>query len=202
MAYGQYPYGSLQFGAVPKSEMPPDHSLSLMKYLPPYWHEIQEMKELQKTAGEEIGNSKYWVDDLLKQCFIQTATWGLDQWERELGLATDPNKSYGHRREVIWAKLRGAGTTTKAMIKNAAMAFSGGEVDVQEYPTEYRFVVRFIGVKGIPPNMSGLIQTLNEIKPAHLSYTFQYTYTVWNMIAKLTWNKAAQRTWNELKTYE
>ncbi|MTI56166.1 YmfQ family protein [Geosporobacter ferrireducens] len=202
MAYGEYQYGSVQYGAEPDIESVQPYMPNLMKYLPPYWHEIREMKEIQKTTGEEIGNSKYIVDNLLKQCFVQTATWGLTFWERELGLTTDSSKAYEHRREIIWAKLRGAGTTTKVMIKNVAMAFSGGEVEVQEYPAEYRFVVRFIGVKGIPANMPGLIQSLNEIKPAHLAYTFQYTFTVWNMLSNLTWNGAQQRTWNELKVWE
>ncbi|GAD14194.1 hypothetical protein GBL_2411 [Geobacillus kaustophilus GBlys] len=88
------------------------------------------------------------------------------------------------------------------MIQNAAAAFSGGEVEVIEYPSEYRFEVKFIGVKGIPPNMAGFIDMLEQIKPAHLAYSFKYTYTVWDAVKSLTWAQVNTKTWNELKVYD
>lgn len=174
----------------------------LAQYLPDYYRWIREFQQITCTEGEEIDQLKSGIDELLDQFSIDTATWGLSLWESELGLAVDPTKPTEWRRERIKAKLRGAGTTTKQMIQNAAAAFSGGEVDVIEYPSEYRFEVKFIGVKGIPPNMAGFIEMLEQIKPAHLAYSFKYTYTVWNAVKNLTWNQATSKTWNELKVYE
>ena len=87
------------------------------------------------------------------------------------------------------------------MIKSVAIAFSGGEVDVQEYTNEYRFVVQFIGIRGIPQNMPGLISAIEEIKPAHLMYSFKYTYTAWQQI-NMTWQQAKTKTWGDLRIYE
>lgn len=200
--YGQYKYGTVQFGAGLETETPiAPYIPDLMKHLPDYWHEILEMKEIQDTAAEELGLVRYTSEDVLNQCFIKTATWGLDLWEKELGLSTDRSKPYERRREIILAKLRGAGTTTKAMIIGVAAAFSGGDVDVIEYPAEYRFEVKFIGVLGIPPNMPGLIQAIEDIKPAHLACSFTYTYTTWDMLGSLYWQNAGPKTWKELKTY-
>jgi len=173
-----------------------------MKYLPQYWQEIQEMKELQETLGIEIGTLNSAASEIIDQWFINTATWGLDLWERELGISVDRSNSYERRREIILAKLRGAGTTTKEMIQSTAIAFAGGEVEVQEYPAEHCFVVQFVGIKGIPPNMAGLIHAIEEIKPAHLSYRFKYTYTTWDMVSGLTWDEASKKTWSKLRTYE
>ncbi|MFD2880996.1 putative phage tail protein [Paenibacillus rhizoplanae] len=53
---------------------------------------------------------------------------GLSRWERLLGLASDTNKSYATRREMIKAKLRGSGTTTPEMIRRTASAFFPGEM--------------------------------------------------------------------------
>lgn len=133
---------------------------------------------------------------------METATYSLGRWEQELGLSVDTAKSLATRRELISAKLRGIGTTTPQMIQRTASAFSGGDVLVEEVPGEYRFVVRFIGTLGIPPNMAGLIQILDEIKPAHLAYEFAYTYTFWDSLKILTWNSAHGKTWNELRVYE
>jgi hypothetical protein len=104
-------------------------------------------------------------------------------------------------REQINAKLRGTGTTTRQMLIDTAAAFSGGEVDVIECPAEYRFVVKFVGILGIPPNMSGFIQMLEQVKPAHLTYSFEYTYTTWANLLSLTWGGATSKTWNQLRTY-
>ncbi|MCO1603656.1 YmfQ family protein [Desulfosporosinus nitroreducens] len=174
----------------------------LMKYLPEYYQGIREMKRLQETASDEMGLFLFAIDDVLSQCFVDSATWGLDYWESQLGLTTEVNKPIDRRRESIKAKIRGSGTTTKQMIIDTASAFSGGEVDVIEYPAEYRFEVRFTGVKGIPPNMPGFIQMLEQIKPTHLGYSFKYSYTWWDSLKSLTWNSVNLMTWNELRVYE
>ncbi|WP_246608366.1 YmfQ family protein [Paenibacillus agaridevorans] len=202
MSYGDGLYGTLLFGHTaappePPDVMPPD----LMAYLPAYWHGIRDMVELQTTLAKELGISIASAADLANQFYVSTATWGLSYWEQEFGLATDPSMSYEWRREIIFAKLRGHGTVTKQMLIGVAAAFSGGEVDVLEYPDEYRFVIQFIGVLGVPANLAGFMAMLEQIKPAHLSVSFLYTYTIWDMVSDLTWQEAGTRTWGQLRTY-
>jgi len=201
MLYGQGDYGTYSFGSDAEQADSKEYFIDLMSYLPDYYQNVKEMRELQTALGYEVGKLRYSLQDLLDQCFISSATWGLDRWENLYGIQTDRSKTYERRREILKAKLRGSGTTTKEMIKNVAEAFSGGEVDVIEYPEEYRFVVQFIGIRGIPQNMAGLIDALEQIKPAHLAYSFKYTYTVWQQIY-ITWEQAKQKTWGELRIYE
>lgn len=201
MQYGNSLYGQYGYGSTQSDESSQDHYIDLMHYLPDFYQDIKEIKELQTVLGYEVGEVVYSTQDLLQQCFISTATWGLDRWEKVFGITTDKSKSYERRREILLAKLRGSGTTTKDMIKNVAIAFSGGEVNVIEYPREYRFVVQFIGVKGIPPNMAGLINAINEVKPAHLVYSFKYTYTIWNQL-NMTWGDNREKSWGDLRIYE
>lgn len=200
--YGQTQYGVLQYSTSPDDGQITPHNPDLMRYLPLYWQDVREMQALQQTAGAEVGLQWDAVDDLMQQFFVSTATWGLEWWERELELTTDPSKPVEHRREIILAKLRGASTATPEFIRNVASTFSGTDVRIIEYPTEYRFVVQFVGIYGIPPNMAGLIQAIEDIKPAHLTYSFKYTYTVWSMLRNLTWQQAKTRTWENLRLYE
>lgn len=200
--YGQTLYGATLFGTDQQEHSSPATSVDLFQYLPNYYRGIREFEEIMNAEGEELGKLWSEIDNLPNQFSATTATWGLSLWESELGLAVDPTKPTEWRRERIKAKLRGVGTTTKQMIIDAAAAFSGGEVDVIEYPSEYRFEVKFIGVKGIPPNMSGFIEMLEQIKPAHLAYSFKYTYTVWETVKSLTWAQVSTKTWNELKVYD
>lgn len=201
--YGSTLFGILAFGD--DLESGADEEIAapdLMQYLPSFYNRSRIMHSIQNASAEELGMLTYALDDILRQFFVQTATWGLSIWEQELGMPIDPSKPAARRREQIVAKLRGTGTTTRAMIVAAAAAFSGGEVDVIEYVDEYRFVIRFIGFLGIPPNMAGFAQMIEQIKPAHLACSFEYTYTAWNMLAGSAWSGLASKTWNDLRIYQ
>jgi len=180
------------------------YKVDLTKYVPTFISEISEMKAIYDVQGTELGSILYYSNDLLNQFFIDTATWGLIYWEEEYGIETNLDMSYEDRRTVLKAKKRGQGTTTKEMIKNVAESFSGGEVNIIEDNVYYSFIVKFIGIKGIPKNMEAFKNMLENIKPAHLGYVFEYTYTVWNVIKEknLTWTNSTVKTWDELKVYE
>lgn len=153
--------------------------------------------------GTELGSLLYYVDDVKKQLHIDTATWGLIYWEERYGIETNLGLSYEQRRESVKAKKSGQGTTSIVMIKRVAENFSGGEVNVIEHDDDYYFTVQFIGVKGIPRNMEAFKNMLDDIKPAHLEYVFQYSYTVWNVLKEknLTVNNVKTKTWDQLKVY-
>lgn len=201
MQYGINLYGQYVYGNNRPDETEQEQFIDLVSLLPDYYQGIREMGELQTVLGHDVGELAYRTNDILNQCYISTAAWGLERWEKLFGSTTDKSKTYERRREILLAKLRGSGTTTKEMIKNVARAFSGGEVNVIEDPKENRFEVQFIGIKGIPQNMPGLINAIEEIKPAHLAYGFKYTYTVWSQVI-MTWNAAKNKSWGELRTYE
>ncbi|NUU61283.1 putative phage tail protein [Paenibacillus agri] len=202
MAYGEHLYGTISFSSEKPVQEGPDFNIpDLMSYLPDYYLGVLEMEELQKSQAVECGQLIYAIEDSAAQLVVESATWGLWRFEKELGLSTDTSKSYASRREMIVAKRRGNGTTTPEMIRRTASAFSGGDVKVVEVPNEYSFEVHFVGTLGVPQNMAGLIQMIEEIKPAHLSYSFVYTYTWWESLKALKWNTAAIKTWNQLRTY-
>ena len=204
MSYGTSKYGEFLYGTggaiTPPSRQ--EYRVGLIKYLTSNYQDGENIKKLLEIIEHELGELKHFSIGLGIQSSIDRATWGLRRWEEELGIEYNPSMSYEERREIIKAKLRGRGTTTKAMIKNTAESFSGGEVDVIEYPEEYKFVVKFIGEKNIPRNMQRFVNMLETIKPAHLTYEFKSTYVVWNHLTDLTWGQANAMTWNELRVYE
>ena len=200
--YGKNLYGSSLYAIdTLNNETIESLTPNLMKYLPTYYKDSLVMNNLMQTLAKEIALINYKIEDILNQFFIDTATWGLDLWEKELGINTDIQKSYETRREVIKAKLRGQGTITKNMLKNTARAYTNAESEIIENPQDYSFIIKFIGIKGIPPNMQLLIDTIEEIKPAHLAYSFQYMYTWWDGLKTLNWTQSQNKSWNDLKIY-
>ena len=201
--YGNTLYGLAKYAREAEdSYTPEEYFVDLARYVPPFLAELRELSALYETEGYEIGYLEHNLRDLFDQCFITTATWGLVLWESMYGVVTNLSLSYEQRREILMAKLRGQSTTTKQMIRDTAAAFSGGEVRVIEDNSKHHFIVRFVGVKGIPRNMQAFIDMLEDIKPAHLSYSFEYTYTVWGNVKGLTWGDLKTKTWGEVKTME
>lgn len=199
MPYGDEQYGQSQYGSNYSEELFQHLNPDLMGYLPRYYEKSAIMKAIQEVAAPELGRLKYTVTDILSQYFINTATWGLALWEKELGIPIDTGKPTEQRRSVVKAKLRGIGTVTKAMIRQTAEAYSGGEAEVMEYPAEYRFVIRFTGQRGVPPNMGDLTRTIEGIKPAHLAVSFEYTYLYWDEARAYTWTAVSIKTWDGLR---
>jgi len=202
--YSDVYYGVLMYTQdipLPGEEQIESLTPDLIGYLPGYFKDSRIMNELQTVQAREIGSENAKREDLLNQLFISTSTWALELWENELGIETDISKTYETRREIVKAKRIGNGTITKQMLINTALAYTNAEVQIIEDPANYTFVIKFIGIMGIPQNMAGLIETINEIKPAHLSYSFEYLYSWWSKIAALTWAGCASKTWDDLKTY-
>lgn len=204
MSYKDSLYGELNYGSNPEKKITiEEFTPDLARYLPRFLCENNTMKTLLFTLfPRELGELNLTIHDLIEQCYIETASWGLDFWELLLGIPLDKSKPKEYRRAIVKAKVRGVGTATKTLIRQVASAFSGGVVEIIEDTENYHFIIKFVGVQGIPPNMMDLTKTIEEIKPAHLTFQFEYTYCIWDWTKELkyTWNKMKEMTWNESRT--
>ncbi|MEG1717017.1 MAG: putative phage tail protein [Lachnospiraceae bacterium] len=201
--YSQSQYGVMKYGSFETDENSGEYYEDLLDLVPDYLKDIRELKELYTAQGYQVGHLRHVLDDTINQCFISTASYALDRIEQIFGIEPNMALTYEWRRDILMAKLRGHGTTTKKMIKETAAAFSGGEVEISEDNARYCFVVRFIGIKGIPVNMQGFVKMLEEIKPAHMTYQFEYRYTIWGELQQsYSWERlgSSGTTWNDVKT--
>lgn len=171
----------------------------LKDYLPPAISNTKIFSTLLSAEQVEIDSLNNSIQDIVNQCFVNTATWGLDNWENLLGIVTNHSKDINYRRTVVNAKLRGSGTVTVNLIQNVASSFSNGKVAVFEYPSIYSFEVMFVGTIGIPPNLTDLQDAINQIKPAHLEVTYTFLYTQWSRVKTSTWATVKTGTWDGLK---
>ena len=142
------------------------------------------------------------IADTLKQCFVSTATWGLDYWEDMLFLPRGTGKSYDERRSIIYTRMRATRTTTVEVVKELASAFFNAEnVTVIEENENYMFHIEFenaypefvnnsinsdlvdealvdyadIGVETIVITFKDVENMIDIYKPAHLNYSFTFT---------------------------
>lgn len=173
--------------------------MNLIDKLPPFYHNSDFVKAYMSSQSVEHSFLKESIEDLVNNLYINTATWGLDYFEEELGLETDKSKTYEERRERIKAKKRGNGTTTIKMLKDTALAFECGEVEVAEMYNDYIFKLKFISQKGRPKNLDDFKNAIDEIKPAHLAYILEFMYNTHQELKIKTHQELSQFTHQEIR---
>lgn len=164
----------------------------------------QEVEGIQAGYQFMLDGIGYFVDDLLAQLYVDTATWGLALWEEYLGLTESvaPGSDYTARRETIKARLRGAGTTTVALIKSVSESYANGEVEITEDNAHYAFSVAFVSSLGQPPNLIQLKDAIEKVKPAHLAVSYVFIYTTHAELIGFTHADLAAYTHEQIRVLE
>lgn len=160
--------------------MPYDRKL--IDYVPPYYGELLESSEILSVEDVEFSRLNASIDDLLLQFNVSTATWGLREWERICGIATDNGKTVSERRSNVKARLRGYGVVTVEHIKSISDGYYGGQTDIVERFADYTIVIKFTSSYGIPPNLSDLQEVLREIIPAHLVIEYEFKFVTYDIL--------------------
>ena len=173
--------------------------MNLIDMLPSFYHNSDFVKSYMSSQSIEHNFIKESIDDLVNNLYVDTATWGLDYFEEELGLKTDKSKTYEERRERIKAKKIGNGTTTVKMIKDTALAFDCGEVEITEMYNDYMFKLKFVSEKGRPKNIEDFKSAIDEIKPAHLSYILEFIFTTHQELKNKTHSNLNQFTHTKIR---
>lgn len=160
----------------------------------PYFYDNEVTRPIIEAEQVERDELIEEIEDTLKQCFVSTATWGLDYWEKMLNIPILKSKSYEERRSIIYSKMRGTRITTIEVIRQIAMSFFETEnVEVIEDNLNYRFCINFentyfknsnfvnyarVGftkIRHLTVNLTDIYNIIEIYKPAHLNYYFTFT---------------------------
>jgi hypothetical protein len=168
-------------------------------YLPRYYGDFRQVVEMLKTEASEFTRLRALLLDVLNQFYVETATYGLDRWEKITDIEYLPQRSIPSRRHYINAKLRGTGTVTPALLKSIVDAFYTSEI--YEEPSDYKVRIKLVGKRGVPKNLEDIEAAVNDVIPAHLQPYFEFTYLPWSEVeaAGLTWEQAEQYTAEDLE---
>ena len=171
--------------------------MSLINKLPSFY-DNDITKPIQNSFTVEANSINDEVENTLNQFYVDSATFGLNYWEKMLGISKN-NFDTQTRRENIKAKMRSRGTTTLSVIKNICEAYSYGEVEVIVNHSDYSFIVNFVGSIGVPKAFAELDKTIEEIKPAHLAHSYKFNYNTHKDISIYTHEQLANYTHDEIR---
>nr|DAH85416.1 MAG TPA: tail protein [Caudoviricetes sp.] len=174
-------------------------STNLKQYMNPDNVKGSLMDKIIESEKKQLDLLKENAKINLNENFIRKANKiGLTLLEMEFKLIPDNTLSIEERRERLIAHKRGQGTTTIEMIKNVALAFSCGEIDVIEHSTELYVTIKFISIKGIPSNLNNFKDSIRKIMPAHLGIKYEFTYNILNDLLLFSINDLTKYTLDEL----
>lgn len=147
---------------------PPD----LARYLPQFLQEDEHFKATLAACSTEHERYRLLIDEITNQFYVETATWGLSDWERILALKPAPSDSYEQRRNRILLKLQSHNTSTlDFMAAVAGRYIDNKRAKIEEHNNLYYFNV---ATDGTITDEKGLINAINLYKPAHLSFGLHF----------------------------
>lgn len=176
----------------------------MLGYLPPLYEGARVFQEFLQVQGAELDQMRDTLPQLLEQFFPQTATWGLDLWEEELGLPPAVGQTDAERRSRILGRLRGYGTLTIKLLTQVAEAYDNGRVEVTPDFPAATMVIRFVDTRGVPSNIEDLQAEIRRLVPARYEVEFEFRYLTWDELDSmdLTWDEldAMQLTWEQFES--
>lgn len=149
-----------------------DEKVDISKYLPEFVRGDPVLGQTLAIESKEHERQRLEIHDLLAQAFVDTATWGLYDWERILGLKPDAGDSYEQRRNRILLYLRGRQISTVDFLERLSSRYvSGGSTHIVERNEQNIFNVCIDGdLSKLRVDRKGLHEGLDIYKPAHLAY--------------------------------
>ncbi|WP_129599485.1 putative phage tail protein [Anaerophilus nitritogenes] len=148
--------------------------LNLIEYLPFHMRKNEIFQKVFATTEKQLNQYKVDAEDVKKQLNIDTATWGLDVYEKELGIKTDKSRTFDERRSVVKSKWRGNGKVDAKLIELIIKAFIETEIRVQ---FNKKIEIQFPKIQGKPKNIDLIEYAIENIKPAHLALKFIFFFT-------------------------
>ena len=144
---------------------------NLARYLPQFLQEDEHFKATLAACSTEHEKYRLLLDELSNQFYVQTATWGLSDWERLLALQPNAADDYAQRRNRILLYLQGRQISTIDFLERLVKRYlsSDGTDHIVEHNEQNVFHV-FID-SGKVLYLSDLHDGLDTSKPAHLAYS-------------------------------
>ena len=147
--------------------------VDIARYLPAFLQSDKRFQSLLQACSTEHEKYRLFLDELSNQFYVETATWGLGDWERILALKPAPSDSYEQRRNRILLYLQSRQTSTVDFLSRLSSRYVyGGSAKIVERNEQNAFYVRIDGdMKGLRVDRHGMHEGLDLYKPAHLAYS-------------------------------
>lgn len=145
----------------------------MLKTISPIYEQNRTMLAVFQSIGLESDMTEELIEDIFLQWFPQMATWGIIYWEEALQIPINESLGLEERRARVLTKMQTRWPITKSRMEaiiNNFITSKNGYID--ELYSEYTFKIN-IPLTNEKIYYKELIETVNEVKPAHLAYEIE-----------------------------
>lgn len=160
--------------------------VDISRYLPKFLAKDKVMFHMLAACSTQHEKQRLILDDLSNQFFVQTATWGLAEWERLVDITPQDGADIESRRAAVLLKLKKPPSVTVTFLEkliNQYIADKSGTVT--DHPETYTtdFNIPLLDKE----SMAGVTRDVRIYIPAHIGAVYKaHTLTgVENHIAML-----------------
>lgn len=139
----------------------------MISQLTNYERDNEIINELYEVLGSEMDKFLHEIEDLYKQFNIDTATWGISEWEENMGIETNKGLSRKKRRADVKEKLRKTGKVNTKMLEDILQESHDGKVEVW-FNGRLMFNIPLEGLSH--HHFDTISNIINTTKPAHLGF--------------------------------
>ena len=151
--------------------------MKLIDKLPYFYEECPKVNTIQEGLGSETETLYSKVRATTDQLYVNTATWGLVEWEKFAGVK-NTSGTIDQRRIRVVNKLKAKGTTTLEVFTNICNMYADN-VKVEEIYHEYALMISLVEEKDsfnpVEYRLAEMNEAIWEVKPAHLNHYFNFT---------------------------
>lgn len=151
------------------------HKVDVMRYLPKFLSNDETFKGTQDALSTEHEQLRLTVIDIARQFFVETATWGLDDWERIYNIVPTNRDNLEERREKLLQKIRGGATVTRKRMQDiidSVVPTKDARLRENVAPGIFRIEMETIIA------LEELRAVVDFYKPAHLTYVIAHSFFV------------------------
>ena len=182
-------------------------SVNILRYLPEYLVKDADFKATNDADSKEHERIRTALQDEIKQFFVKTATWGLNDWEKLCGLTVDYDNALGYerRRARVIAQLMGTGPMTPERVTALINLFVSNQ-GATFTPHYDRYTIGINIPWDSQAYLKDLHEALDKYLPAHIAY-----YCVARTERQMLWNASGpanvteispERRWKETIEYK
>ncbi len=156
-------------------------------------------KHIAKISQTALENIEIKITDIKSNIFLDTSTWGMNIFEKDLNIEYVEDKTTDERKAIISAKWRGAGKLTLELIQDTVKAYTTNVVSVRFNGT---IIIDFSDKIGVPNDVDSLMKSVEDIKPAHLGVDYIFRYRTWGDLQPFIWKAIDKYSWKNVKEKE
>lgn len=140
----------------------------MLSYSAWYYGDSRLQRAIFDAQGLELDALRVALLDVLKQFYVDSASWGLERWEKELSITPPDRADLELRRSLVRSKLLRPPTVTPRWLQEIANQFVQGKTArIAEVPGTYTFIL------DVPIDdilwCSEMRKAVEAMKPAHLA---------------------------------